>query len=382
MARFSIVVPTYNRAALLQHALPTAFEHIFDYFEIVASDNDSTDATAEVLAGCADPRLRVVRPDRTLSMVDHWEFALGHARGDWVLFLCDDDALLPHCLARLDEAIREGGDHEIVQYDRFRYVHGDGIRPQGNYIEIGRHVGSGVRVVNSARRLFSIFGRLSIEMPKLLNSAVKASLLGRIRARQGRVFGLWAPDVRVGVQMLVATPRYLKTGPLMLWGETMASYGSGAARDPGRMLQFFRQFPEFEGTLPLSPYPHLLTVTNCIYDTLSRLKRDLGSDLAHLEVDPILFRARMLKDVEQYIEGGHSGYTADRDQIRADLKRLRRTVGLDPRRAWRKIAARAGALPEKVRKLAGERKTTLIKQRHTFANIHEAARFVGRLAAS
>lgn len=382
MARFSIVVPTYNRASLLQHSLPTALEQTFDDYEIVVSNNASTDETAEVLSGFSSSRLRVVRPERPLSMVDHWEFALGHATGDWVLFLCDDDALLPNCLARLDSVMREAGGHEVIQYDRFRYVHGDGARPDGDYVDLGSRVLHSLRTVESSRRLFTVFWRLSIEMPKLLNCAARSSLIARLRARHGRVFGLWAPDLQVGVKLLAATPRYLKTGPLMLWGDTLESYGSGAQREPSRLLQFCRQFPEFDGTLPLSPYPGLLTVTNCIYDTLCRLKRDLGSDYAHLKIDPVRFRLHLLKDLERYVERGHAEYVEHRDRIRSDLRRLRLTHGLNPWWAWRRIAARASTVPEKIRRIAAGPKSSGPKQRHRFPNIHEAARFVGRLAGS
>lgn len=380
MARFSVVVPTYNRASLLQHSLPTALEQTFDDYEIVVSDNASTDETADVLSGFSSNRLRVVRPDRCLSMVDHWEFALGHATGEWVLFLCDDDALLPNCLARLDAIIREAGDHELVQYDRFRYVYGDGVQADGNYVEVGSRVRLPLRTIESSRRLFTVFWRLSIEMPKMLNCAARSSLIARLRARHGRVFGLWAPDIQVGVRLLAATPRYLKTGPLMLWGENLESYGSGAGREPSRMLQFFRQFPEFQGTLPLSPYPGVLTVTNSIYDTLCRLKRDLGQDYAHLEIDPVRFRLHLLQDIERYLERGHAEYLEDRDRIRGDLRRFRLSHGLNPWRAWKRVAARARSFPEKFQRIAAGRKTVGPKRRHRFSNIHEAAQYVGRLA--
>lgn len=382
MVRFSVVMPTYNRAALLAHSLPTALEQSFDDYEVVVSNNDSTDATEAVACGFSSSRLRLVRPDRRLSMVDHWEFALGQARGDWVLFLCDDDALLPDCLATLDTAIRDGPGHPLIQYDRFRYVYGDGTRADGNYVEVGSRVRSGLRVVDSARRLDSVFWRLSLEMPKLLNSAVHRALLDRLRRRHGRVFGIWAPDISIGVKLLASVPRYLKTGPLMLWGETMESYGSGARRDPAKMRQFFEQFPEFEGTLPLSPYPRMLTVTNCVYDTLVRLKRDLGPEYDRLEIDPLRFRSAMLEDVERFVERGHAEYGEDRRRLRDDLGRQRLRGCLDPRQIGQRLVRRARTLPEKFQRIKSGTRSAGVKRRHRFPNIHEAAQFVGRLARS
>ncbi|MFQ5720227.1 MAG: hypothetical protein ACE5IK_11830, partial [Acidobacteriota bacterium] len=61
--------------------------------------------------------------------------------------------------------------------------------------------------------------------------------------------------------------------------------------------------------------------------------------------------------------------------------RCRLRQRLDPLGGWRRMAARAGSLPEKWRKLTAGRKTTLVKHRHRFDNIRDAARFVGKLAA-
>ena len=45
---FSVVIPTRNRGHLLRHALHTALNQTFDDYEIVVSDNNSSDATPQV----------------------------------------------------------------------------------------------------------------------------------------------------------------------------------------------------------------------------------------------------------------------------------------------------------------------------------------------
>lgn len=373
--RFSVVMPTYNRAGFLRHSLPTALEQTFRDYEVVVSNNCSTDETDEVVSGLADDRVVYVRPPERLSMVDHWEFAVSKARGEWVLILCDDDALLPSCLATLDRIIREQPGCPLIQYDRFRFLHDDGIQSEGNFLEIGTRVGSSLIRLDSAQRLRTVFWRLSLELPKLLNAVAHRDLLDTIRRRFGRVFGLWAPDVSVGVRMLASTPSYLKAGPLMLWGETMQSYGSGSRRDPDRMLQFYRQFPEFRGTLPKSPYPELLTVSNTVFDTLARLREELGDDGASLEMDPVRFRRQLLRDIDLFTSRDHGGYEEIGARIRGDMERSR---------SWeyrgRVFRARVSELGEKLNRLSAGRRTTGPKQRHHFDNIHEAAKFVGQLA--
>ena len=92
---FSIVMPTRNRAALLRFALQSALDQTFTDYEIVVSNNFSSDDTEKVIREVGGERVRYVRTDRVLPMHDSWDFALTQARGEWILFLCDDDALYP-----------------------------------------------------------------------------------------------------------------------------------------------------------------------------------------------------------------------------------------------------------------------------------------------
>ena len=57
---FSIVIPTYNCAELLQRALKSVFSQSFQNFEIIVIDNSSTDYTQNVLSSHSDPRLNVL----------------------------------------------------------------------------------------------------------------------------------------------------------------------------------------------------------------------------------------------------------------------------------------------------------------------------------
>ena len=82
MPRFSILMPTRNRAQLLQFALQSALDQPTADLEIVVSDNDSRDDTPAVARRFNDPRVRYVRTPETLAMPDSWEFALSHATGE------------------------------------------------------------------------------------------------------------------------------------------------------------------------------------------------------------------------------------------------------------------------------------------------------------
>src|SRR5437867_4242176 len=80
---FSVVMPTRNRGHLLRYALRSALAQTFSDYEIVVSDNSSSDTTAQVVAELTGPRVKYVRTDRVMAMPDSWEFALDQARGEY-----------------------------------------------------------------------------------------------------------------------------------------------------------------------------------------------------------------------------------------------------------------------------------------------------------
>src|SRR5438874_2101121 len=103
--RFSVVVPTRERAATLRVALRTCLEQDFDDYEIVVCDNFGSPATRQVVEECRSSRIRYVRSPRLLSMSSNCELAVSEARGEYVLLLGDDDGLLSHGLRELDRLI-------------------------------------------------------------------------------------------------------------------------------------------------------------------------------------------------------------------------------------------------------------------------------------
>ncbi len=92
--RLSICIPTYNRAALLDHCLEQLDGLPVDgSIEIVVSDNASTDETADVLAAhsARAPHLRAHRLVQNQGLWGNRMNVLRRATGEVVTFLADDD---------------------------------------------------------------------------------------------------------------------------------------------------------------------------------------------------------------------------------------------------------------------------------------------------
>ena len=106
--KISVLIPTYNYARFLPEAIESVLEQDYRDFEVLISDDDSTDGSAGILRNYAnrDPRIRVVVQPRNLGMVANWNWCLTQARGEYVKFLFGDDRLAcAHALRRLAQML-------------------------------------------------------------------------------------------------------------------------------------------------------------------------------------------------------------------------------------------------------------------------------------
>jgi len=95
---FSIVIPTYNRHDLVYFAIKSVLWQTFDDYEIIVSDNCSTDDTEAAVSQFKDSRVRYVRTPEHYVIADSFEFSRKHANGTLVIMMSDDDIFLPTML--------------------------------------------------------------------------------------------------------------------------------------------------------------------------------------------------------------------------------------------------------------------------------------------
>lgn len=293
---FSIIMPTRNRAQLLTYALQSALAQTFDDYEIVVSDNQSDDHTEEVVRAFTSGRIRYVRTPRILPMYDSWEFAIGHATGEYVTFLCDDDAMLPELLETVNGAI-EGHEPRVVSWNDLIYKDrpwGDQLR--NNQVIITPFTGR-VQVRESKaelRKLFQLEDRIGI--PKMLNSCCHRAVLEQVQGRCGRFFFPVAPDYSSCALSLAVTQQYTFIDtPLMVTGLVSVSKSQAVIR------QFEKEFggEQLFMNVPLSA----VIGRNGIAETLLRVKRAMPEGFVGLEMDwarYFLRYARELRDFEEH----------------------------------------------------------------------------------
>jgi glycosyltransferase involved in cell wall biosynthesis len=105
--RLSIGLPVYNGESLLPAAIDALLGQSYRDFELIISDNASTDGTAEICRRYAeqDPRVRYIRQPRTIGMVANHNFLVGAARGEFFKWGSHDDLYARDYLLRCVDAL-------------------------------------------------------------------------------------------------------------------------------------------------------------------------------------------------------------------------------------------------------------------------------------
>jgi glycosyltransferase involved in cell wall biosynthesis len=120
---FSVIVPVYNRAAVLEPALRSVLTQSCQDYEIVVVDDGSKDDPKAVIDAIADPRIRYIRQDNRGGSAAR-NLAIDNARGKFIAPLDSDDVFLPQHLETMKHLLE--GTTNTVGYARMIVDRGDG----------------------------------------------------------------------------------------------------------------------------------------------------------------------------------------------------------------------------------------------------------------
>lgn len=99
----SIGMPVYNGAKYIKEALDSLLAQTFSDFELIISDNASTDETREICEEYAgkDKRIKYVRQAENMGGLANFNYVFDHAKGRYFSWLACDDALEPGFLEKI-----------------------------------------------------------------------------------------------------------------------------------------------------------------------------------------------------------------------------------------------------------------------------------------
>lgn len=216
----SILIPTRNRVKYLYFAIQSALNIKSLNIEIIVSENYSEDDSLKVCKGFSDSRLRVVQPPKPLPMHENWEFLLNLARGKWVTFIGDDDAVMQHCVDHLLWLDTNFPQAEAVVSPRACYVW-NGCQKEYGDAAVSFSFDDTLLWCDSKQKLHSALeGDINyFSLPQMYSGGFhRMSLIERVKASQSGVyFKSVTPDAYSALMACLHTYRYLQTEIPMTW---------------------------------------------------------------------------------------------------------------------------------------------------------------------
>src|SRR3982751_6015938 len=119
--RVSIGMPVFNAQRYLREAIESLLGQTMGDFELILSDNASTDSTAEICQAfvCRDSRVKYFRNETNLGVVANFNLAFTRARGRLFKWAAYDDLHAPEylerCAAVLDREPGVGICHSLTR---------------------------------------------------------------------------------------------------------------------------------------------------------------------------------------------------------------------------------------------------------------------------
>lgn len=119
----TVGLPVFNGERFIRQAIDSVLAQSFNDFELLISDNASTDGTSTICAGYAaqDNRIKFVRHATNRGAYSNFQFVTNHARGGLLVWLAHDDELgnefLEVCsshMRRKSSAVLVCGDFKVI----------------------------------------------------------------------------------------------------------------------------------------------------------------------------------------------------------------------------------------------------------------------------
>ena len=124
--RFTVLMAAYNRADLIGTAIQSVLQQDFDDYELVIVDDGSTDHTPQVVRGFKDARIRYFRKEQNEGRSPTRNRAIAEARGEYVLWMADDDLLMPGVLRLYHETLTAEPHIDIIYGNLQLFDHDSG----------------------------------------------------------------------------------------------------------------------------------------------------------------------------------------------------------------------------------------------------------------
>jgi len=194
----SIGMPVYNGERFIRQALDSLLAQDYENFELIISDNASTDGTQEICLEyrAQDGRIRYYRNENNLGALANFNRVLGLAQGPYFMWISHDDVWEPSYMSTLLRNLVSASD-AVLAFSAFNNIneHGVEIRTYPHLFELPS--------ANLFQRLWNyMIQEENLGKANLIYGLMRLSAIQRAGGFKVWGKGLWGADMLVVFHLL------------------------------------------------------------------------------------------------------------------------------------------------------------------------------------
>ncbi len=124
----SVIIPTFNRAHVLESALDSVLAQMYSPMEIIVVDDGSTDRTQSLLSGYGEKVKVLTQTNQGVSAARN--LGISHSKGAFIALLDSDDAWTPDKVARQIAFFSDNPEALICQTEELWIRNGRRVNPK------------------------------------------------------------------------------------------------------------------------------------------------------------------------------------------------------------------------------------------------------------
>jgi len=225
---FSIVIPTKDRASLLEDLLISILDQEFKDYEIIISDNSDDCETADALKKYSDKRIVYLKTGN-FKMADNWNAGIEECSGEYLLIFSDKMVLKKGAFAYLHNFIKNKNPECVMwNIDAF-YDKGKTFQKTPNVVN---NLGNDFILADTLISSIISTDFDAYQMPCHCNSAISMKLIDKIIAKSGKACFQLNPDYTLAYQISLQAEKISllpEDLTILRYPDQLGGYGNGTS---------------------------------------------------------------------------------------------------------------------------------------------------------
>ena len=93
MSKISVCIPSYNHEKYIYHTIESVLNQSFQDFEIIISDDNSSDNTLEIAKSFKDSRIKIIENKKNNGTSINTNIAIENSCGEFIALIASDDMM-------------------------------------------------------------------------------------------------------------------------------------------------------------------------------------------------------------------------------------------------------------------------------------------------